>query len=194
MRVNDEAHRSASRRRMWMSYRAPVSDIAFMMRHVAGLDRAMADGLHGDLGADLVETILHEAGRFANDAIAPLNRVGDVEGARFQDDRVTTPPGWAETYRAWMQAGWNALPGPAEYGGQGLPILLNSGCVEMWNAAALAFGLCPLLTIGAIEALPAHASPELKERYLAKMISGEWTATMNLPEPQAGSDLNAVRA
>src|SRR4051812_13905092 len=194
MRVNDEARWSVSRGRMRMSYRAPVSDIAFMMRHVAGLDRAMADGLHGDLGADLVETILDEAGRFANDAIAPLNRVGDAHGARFQDGRVTTPPGWAETYRAWTDAGWNALPGPAEYGGQGPPILLKSGCVEMWDAAALAFGPCPLLPMGGIEALAAHGSDDLKARYLEKLVSGEWTATMNLTEPQAGSDLAALRS
>src|SRR3954466_14693964 len=171
MRVNDEAHRSASRRRMWMSYRAPVSDIAFMMRHVAGLDRAMADGLHGDLSADLVQTILDEAARFANDAIAPLNRIGDTQGAQFRDGRVTTAPGWTSTYRAWTDAGWNALPGPAEYGGERVPILLNSGCVEMWNSAALAFALCPLLTMGAIEALVAHGSEDLKSHYLGKLVS-----------------------
>jgi acyl-CoA dehydrogenase len=177
-----------------MTYRAPVAEMAFTMRHVAGLDRAIADGLYGDLSSDLAETILEEAGRFANDVLAPLNRVGDQHGSRLADGAVTTPPGWKEAYKAWSEAGWNALPGTVEYGGQGLPTLLNSGCIEMWNSAALAFGLCPLLTIGAIEALTAHASDELKDRYLAKMISGEWTATMNLTEPQAGSDLNAVRA
>jgi butyryl-CoA dehydrogenase len=176
-----------------MSYRAPVSDIAFTMRHVAGLDRAIGEGLHGDLSADLVETILEEAARFADDAIAPLNKVGDSFGTPFENGAVKTPPGWRETYRAWTEAGWNALPGPTEYGGQGLPILLNSGCVEMWNAAALAFGLCPLLTMGGIEALDAHGSEELKSRYLEKLVSGEWTATMNLTEPQAGSDLAALR-
>src|ERR671921_3041927 len=177
-----------------MTYRAPVPDIVFTMRHVAGLDRAIADGVYGDLSADLAETILEEAGRFANDVLAPLNRVGDVHGSRLENGLVTTPPGWKEAYNAWAEAGWNALPGSVDYGGQGLPTLLNSACIEMWNSAALAFGLCPLLTIGAIEALTAHASDELKDRYLAKMISGEWTATMNLTEPQAGSDLNAVRA
>ena len=176
-----------------MTYRAPVAEMAFTMRRVAGLDDAIAEGLYGELSADLVDTILEEAGRFANEVIAPLNRVGDEHGSRLEDGAVTTPPGWKEAYTAWAEAGWNALPGSAEWGGQGLPTLLNSGCVEMWNSAALAFGLCPLLTMGAIEALTAHASDELKERYLAKMISGEWTATMNLTEPQAGSDLNAVR-
>ncbi|HEX2134283.1 MAG TPA: acyl-CoA dehydrogenase [Microvirga sp.] len=176
-----------------MTYRAPVAEIAFTMRHVAGLDRAIAEGLHEDLTPDLVETILAEAGRFANDVIAPLNRVGDGHGTPFTDGAVTMPPGWKEAYAAWTQAGWNALPGPAEHGGQGLPVLLNSGCLEMWNAASLAFGLGPLLTMGGIEALSAHGAPELKERYLAKLVSGEWTATMNLTEPQAGSDLGALR-
>jgi butyryl-CoA dehydrogenase len=176
-----------------MSYRAPVSDIAFAMRHAASLDQAIAEGLYDDLSPDLVETILEEAGKFANDVIAPLNRVGDQAGTPFRDGVVTTPPGWKEAYKAWTDGGWNALPGPVDYGGQGLPILLNSGCVEMWNAAALAFGLCPLLTMGGIEALAAHGSDDLKRRYLEKVVSGEWTATMNLTEPQAGSDLAALR-
>ncbi len=110
-----------------MTYRAPVAEMFFTMRHVAGLDRAIAEGLYGDLTPDLVETILEEAGRFANEAIAPLNRVGDQRGAVFKDGAVTMPPGFKEAYRAWSEAGWNALPGPVEYGGQGLPTLLNSG-------------------------------------------------------------------
>ncbi|MGO4523739.1 acyl-CoA dehydrogenase [Microvirga sp. 2MCAF35] len=177
-----------------MTYRAPVPDIVFTMRHVAGLDRAMADGVYGDLSADLAETILDEAGRFANDVIAPLNREGDWHGAVFKDGQVTTAPGWKQAYRAWSEAGWNALPGPVEYGGQGLPTLLNSACVEMWNAASMAFGIGPVLTMGAIEAMVRHASDDLKSRYLEKLVSGEWTATMNLTEPQAGSDLAAIRS
>ncbi|MBA1158268.1 acyl-CoA dehydrogenase [Microvirga mediterraneensis] len=177
-----------------MTYRAPVPDIVFTMRHVAGLDRAVADGVYGDLSVDLAETILDEAGRFANDVIAPLNREGDRHGAVFKDGQVTTAPGWKQAYRAWAEAGWNALPGPVEYGGQGLPTLLNSACVEMWNAASMAFGIGPVLTMGAIEALTTHASDDLKSRYLDKLVSGEWTATMNLTEPQAGSDLAALRS
>jgi acyl-CoA dehydrogenase len=177
-----------------MTYRAPVAEIAFTMRHVAGLDRAIAEGLHGDLTPDLAQAILEEAGRFATDVIAPLNRLGDRHGTPLRNGEVTMPPGWKDVYRAWTEAGWNALAGPAEYGGQGLPVLLNAGCVEMWNAACLAFGLGPLLTMGGIEAIAAHGSPELKERYLGKVVSGEWTATMNLTEPQAGSDLAALRA
>jgi butyryl-CoA dehydrogenase len=164
------------------------------MRHVAGLDRAIAGGVYGDLSADLAETILEEAGRFANDVIAPLNREGDKHGATLKDGVVTTAPGWKQAYMAWMEAGWNALPGPVDYGGQGLPTLLNSACVEMWNSASMAFGIGPILTMGAIEALIAHASDDLKSRYLEKLVSGEWTATMNLTEPQAGSDLAAIRS
>lgn len=177
-----------------MSYRAPVSDIVFTMRHVAGFDRAIADGLYDDLSIDLAQTILDEAGRFANDVIAPLNREGDKHGATLKDGHVTTAPGWKEAYKAWTEAGWNALPGPADYGGQGLPTLLNSACVEMWNSASMAFGIGPVLTHGAIEALIQHASDDLKSRYLEKLVSGEWTATMNLTEPQAGSDLAALRS
>ncbi|WP_414474978.1 acyl-CoA dehydrogenase [Microvirga sp. M2] len=176
-----------------MAYRAPVSDILFTMRYVAGFDRAVADGLYPDLSVDLARTILEEAGRFANDVIAPLNREGDEHGATLKDGAVTTAPGWKEAYRAWTEAGWNALPGPAEYGGQGLPTLLNSACVEMWNSASMAFGIGPVLTHGAIEAMAVHASDALKSRYLEKLVSGEWTATMNLTEPQAGSDLAALR-
>jgi butyryl-CoA dehydrogenase len=177
-----------------MSYRAPVPDIVFTIRHVAGLDRAVADGVYGDLSTDLAATILEEAGRFANDVIAPLNREGDRHGVTLKDGTVTTAPGWKEAYKGWTEAGWNALPGPVEYGGQGLPTLLNSACVEMWNAASMAFGIGPVLTMGAIEALVQHGSEELKGRYLEKLVSGEWTATMNLTEPHAGSDLAALRS
>ena len=165
-----------------MSYRAPVAEMVFAMRHVAGLDRAIAEELHGDLSLDLVETILEEAGKFANEELAPLNRSGDLEGLAFKDGAVAMPRGFKE------------LPGPEAYGGQGLPTLLNSACVEMWNSACMSFGLAPLLTMGGVEALAQHGSDELKDRYLAKVVSGEWTATMNLTEPQAGSDLNAIRS
>ncbi|MEE8629971.1 MULTISPECIES: acyl-CoA dehydrogenase [Methylobacterium] len=176
-----------------MTYRAPVAEMAFTLRHVAGLDRAIAEGLHGDLSDDLVDTILDEAGRFANDVVAPLNKVGDRHGTPLKDGVVTMPPGYREAYRAWTEGGWNALPGPVEYGGQGLPILLNAACIEMWNSAAMAFGLGPLLTAGGVEALSRHGSEELRARYLEKLVSGEWTATMNLTEPQAGSDLSVMR-
>ena len=176
-----------------MTYRAPVADMAVTMRHVAGLDDGIGEGLYGDLTGDLVDTILEEAARFANEQIAPLNRVGDLERAVLRDGAVIMPRGFKEVYTAWTEAGWNALTGPTAYGGQGLPMLLSAACVEMWNAACMSFGLGPLLTMGGIEALAEHGSEELKERYLARIVSGEWTATMNLTEPQAGSDLNAIR-
>lgn len=177
-----------------MTYRAPVAEMAFTIRQVAGLDRAVAEGLHGDLTADLAETILEEAGRFASDVLAPLNRVGDRHGTPLRDGVVTMPPGFREAYRAWSEAGWNALPGPEAYGGQGLPLLLNAACIEMWNAASMSFGLGPLLTAGGVEALSQHGSEDLRARYLEKLVTGEWTATMNLTEPQAGSDLSALRS
>ncbi len=177
-----------------MSYRAPVEDIVATMRHVAGLDRLVADGLAPELDGGMTEAILGEAAKFAGDVIAPLNMVGDKVGSTLRDGAVTTPPGWKEAYKAWAEAGWNALPAPEAYGGQGLPALVQSACTEMWNSAAFAFALGPLLTVGAIEALHAHGSAELKETYLAKLVSGEWMGTMNLTEPQAGSDLNALRS
>ena len=177
-----------------MSYRAPVSDMLSTMRHVAGLDRLIADGLAPELEGGVAEAVLDEAAKFAADVIAPLNRVGDLNGSKLKDGAVTTPPGWKEAYKAWSEAGWNALPAPEAYGGQGLPTLLQSACIEMWNSAAFAFALGPLLTVGAIEALYAHGSEHLKETYLAKLVSGEWMGTMNLTEPQAGSDLNALRS
>ncbi len=177
-----------------MTYRAPVADIAFTLEEVVGLGAAREAGHFADLSADLVAAILEEAGKFASEEIAPLNHPGDKQGARLADGKVTLPAGFAETYRAWAEAGWNGLAGPEEFGGQGLPVMLQVATHEMWNAASMAFSLGPLLTIGAVEALHKHASDELKERYLEKLVTGAWTGTMNLTEPQAGSDLNALVA
>ncbi|GGC62366.1 acyl-CoA dehydrogenase [Chelatococcus reniformis] len=177
-----------------MTYRAPVRDMIDTIRHAAGFDAIQAQGLYGELGADLIEQVLDEAGRFAADRLAPLNRVGDTHGATFADGVVTTAPGWKEAYGAWAAAGWNAVAGPPEWGGQGLPLVVQVACAEMWNSACMAFSLAPLLTSGAIEALSAHATPELKRTYLEKLVAGVWTGTMNLTEPQAGSDLSALRA
>ena len=176
-----------------MTYRAPVNDMLFMMRHVGGLDRALRDGSYPDLSLDVIQDILGEAGRFAGEVLAPINRTGDRHGAQLRDGVVTTAPGFKEAYQAWVAGGWSALAGPVEYGGQDLPQLINAGCFEMWNGACLAFGVAPLLTFGGAEAVAAHGSAELKQRYLAKLVAGEWTATMNLTEPHAGSDLSAVR-
>ncbi|GJE38120.1 acyl-CoA dehydrogenase [Methylobacterium persicinum] len=167
-----------------MSYRAPVAEILFTLRHVAGL---------GGVDPEDAQAILTEAGRLAADVLAPLNRVGDRHGTPFAAGRVTTPPGWRDAYATFTAGGWNGLSADPDYGGQGLPKALDAACAEMWNGANLAFGLCPLLTQGGIEALATHGSEELKARYLDKLVSGEWPATMNLTESQAGSDLALLR-
>jgi acyl-CoA dehydrogenase len=176
-----------------MTYRAPVADIAFTLKHSAGFGAALAEGLYADLDEDLVNSVLAEAGRFATEVIAPLNRVGDRQGARIKDGVVTTADGWKEAYRNWSAAGWNGISGPTDWGGQGLPHAINSACIEMWNSAAMAFGIGVVLTMGAIDTLEAHGTDHLKKTYLPKIVSGEWTGTMQLTEPQAGSDVGALR-
>jgi alkylation response protein AidB-like acyl-CoA dehydrogenase len=174
-------------------YRAPVEDIAFTLKHVAGLKAALDAGALGDLTEDLVDAILSEAGRFATDEIAPLAKIGDEQGAVLKDAAVTMPGGWKELYKRWTEGGWNGLSAPEEYGGQGLPMMLGVAALEMWNSGSMAFAVGPTLTIGAVEAIEKHASDELKRTYLEKLVSGEWMGTMNLTEPQAGSDLAALR-
>ncbi len=175
-------------------YKAPVEEIAFTLKHVAGLDEALRSGRFGDLSGDVVEAVLQEAGRFASEEVAPLYKAGDRTGAVLKDAAVTMPPGWRDLYGRWIESGWNALTGPQEHGGQALPMMLAVAVLEMWNSASMAFGIGPTLTMGAVEALDKHASEELKRTYLDKLVSGEWMGTMNLTEPQAGSDLNALRA
>ncbi|MFL5031131.1 MAG: acyl-CoA dehydrogenase [Xanthobacteraceae bacterium] len=176
-----------------MTYRAPVAEIAFTLKHAAGLERAIAEGLYGDLTEDVVDAVLEEAGRFATEVIAPLNTVGDRHGAPLTNGTISMPPGWREAYRDWAAAGWNGLAAPAEWGGQGLPHAINAACIEMWNSASMAFGIGPVLTMAGIEALAGHGSDELKRTYLPKLVSGEWMGTMQLTEPQAGSDVGALR-
>ncbi|MFK0384778.1 acyl-CoA dehydrogenase [Agrobacterium sp. NPDC090273] len=175
-------------------YTAPVDDIVFTLKHVAGLSDALANAALGDLDEDVVDAILHEAGRFATDQVAPLADIGDRQGARLVDGKVSTPDGWADLYRRWADAGWNSLTAPEEFGGQNLPHMLNVAALEMWNSGSMAFALAPTLTMGAVEALVAHGSNDLKRAYLPKLVSGEWTGTMNLTEPHAGSDLGALKA
>jgi alkylation response protein AidB-like acyl-CoA dehydrogenase len=170
-----------------MDFHAPVADIAFALKHSAGV--AASD----ELNADDIDAILAEAGRFATDVIAPLNAIGDKHGTPFKDGRITMPPGWKEAYHAWAQAGWNAVSAPAQFGGQALPHALNAACIELWNSASMAFGIGPVLTMGAVEALAAYGSDELKKTYGPKLASGEWMGTMQLTEPQAGSDVGALR-
>ena len=174
-------------------YSAPVEEIAFTLNHVAGLSGALEEGRFGDLSSDLVAAILEEAGRFASGEIAPLGEKGDREGAKLDGGEVTTPKGWPDLYRRWREGGWNGLTAPEAYGGQNLPHMLNVAALEMWNSASMAFALAPTLTMGAIEALAVHGSDALKETYLEKMVSGEWTGTMNLTEPHAGSDLGVLK-
>jgi acyl-CoA dehydrogenase len=177
-----------------MTYRAPIADIAFTLKHAAGLKAALAEGLYGDLDEETVDSVLAEAGRYATNVIAPLNQVGDKFGTPFKDGNVTTPPGWKEAYTEWAAAGWNGLASPSDWGGQGLPQALNAACIEMWNSASMAFGIGPVLTMAAIDALHAYGSETLKKQYLGKLVSGEWMGTMQLTEPQAGSDVGALRS
>lgn len=174
-------------------YRAPVQDISHTLSEVAGINSAIDEGLLGELSQDLVEAVLEEAGRFATEELAPLNRTTDEVGAMHDNAVVTVPPGIKEAYHAWIEGGWNAIAGPEDFGGQGLPNMMAIAVSEMWNSACMAFGLCPLLTIGAVEALHTHGSEELKNKFLEKLVSGEWTGTMNLTEPGCGSDLSALK-
>jgi acyl-CoA dehydrogenase len=175
-------------------YRAPVDEIAFTLKHVAGLKAALDRGLFGDLSEDLADAVLTEAGRFASEEVAPLAKIGDTQGAVLEDAAVTMPDGWRDLYRRWIAGGWSSVTGPVEFGGQGLPAMLGVAALEMWNSASMSFGIGPILTMGAVDAIDTHAAPELKALYLEKLVSGEWMGTMNLTEPQAGSDLAALRA
>ncbi len=172
-----------------------VDDLRATLEDVAGLSGLIEAGLFPDLSADLVDAVLTEAGRFAAEVLAPLNREGDKVGCSLDTSThaVTTAPGWREAYRQWCEAGWAALPCPPEHGGQGLPILMGLAVQELWNTAASAYGIGTLLTQGASEAIEAHGSETLRATWLPNMVSGRWTGTMNLTEPQAGSDLSAIR-
>jgi alkylation response protein AidB-like acyl-CoA dehydrogenase len=174
-------------------YKAPLADMKFVLRELIDLEwLARLPGL-GDLTPDLADAVLDEAAKFAAGILSPLNRSGDVEGARWQAGEVLTAGGWKEAYGRFTADGWSALSCPAEYGGQNLPRVISALIEEMWNGANMSFALCPMLTRGAIEALDLRGSEAQKRTYLPKMVSGEWTGTMNLTEPQAGSDLSAVR-
>ncbi len=177
-----------------MSYTAPTRQMQFLLDHVVGMaDVAALPGFE-EATPDIVSAVLEEAGKFAGEVLAPLNWDGDQQGAKWAEDGVTTPDGWKEAYQQFTDAGWNGLAFNPEFGGQGMPGLLSAAVQEMWHSSNMAFGLCPLLTQGAVHAIESHATDDQKQTYLEKMISGEWTGTMNLTEPQAGSDLAAVRA
>lgn len=174
-------------------YVAPIREMRFVLKELAELAEVSALPGHEELTPDLVDAVLEEAGKFAANLLAPLNAVGDREGASLAGDAVRTATGWQAAYRAYTEAGWAAISGPVEYDGQGLPTLLAAAVNEMFKSANVAFSLCPMLTQGASDALLHCGSEALKARYLPKMIAGAWTGTMNLTEPQAGSDLSAVR-
>jgi acyl-CoA dehydrogenase len=176
-----------------MTYQAPVNDILFALKTAVGLKGLCDSDLFPGLDEDTVQAVIEEAGKFGADVLAPLNWAGDRAGSSVKDGVVTTPAGWKEAYVAFSAGGWSALPCPEEYGGQNLPGFVSMAACEIWNSANMAFGLCPLLTQGAIDALHAHGSEALKTTYLPKMVSGQWTGTMNLTEPHAGSDLGELR-
>ncbi|MFL9984925.1 acyl-CoA dehydrogenase C-terminal domain-containing protein [Paraburkholderia sediminicola] len=175
------------------TYIAPLRDMRFVMTELAELGELSSLPGYEEATPELAEAVLEEAARLATEVLAPLNKPGDEQGARLTSDGVVAADGFAAAYRQFVAGGWSGLSGDPEFGGQGLPELLQAATVEMWNSSNMAFALCPLLTAGATEALRQHGSGDLKARYLPKMVSGEWTGTMNLTEPQAGSDLAAVR-
>jgi acyl-CoA dehydrogenase len=177
-----------------MTYTAPVDDIVSALKTAADLDGRLANGLYPGLDADTIRAVFEEAGKFAAEALAPLNAIGDRTGSKLVNGGVQSPPGFKEAYRQFADGGWSALPCPEAYGGQGLPEIVSAAVCEIWNSANMAFGMCPLLTQGAIHAIEAGGSDELKATYLPKMISGAWTGTMNLTEPHAGSDLSDLKS
>ncbi|MFN9030793.1 MAG: acyl-CoA dehydrogenase [Betaproteobacteria bacterium] len=176
-----------------MSYTAPVKDMLFVMRELAGLANVQKLPGNEDATDETVAAVLEECGRFCSEVLAPLNWTGDVKPATWQDGKVSTTPGFRSAFENFVAGGWQGVQHPLEYGGQGLPKLLAAPCMEMLQSANLSFALCPLLTDGAIEALLTAGTPEQQKTYVPKLIDGTWTGTMNLTEPQAGSDLAQVR-
>ncbi len=176
-----------------MAYQAPVDDIMQALKTAAGLDDLIKSGILGSVDEDTIRAVMEEAGKFGAEVLDPLSVVGDRTGSKLVDGKVVTPPGWKDAYQQFSAGGWGGLQAPEEWGGQHLPSLVSTAAGEIWNSSNLAFGLCPLLTFGAIDAIELQGSEHLKKTYLPKMVSGEWTGTMNLTEPHAGSDLGALK-
>ena len=174
-------------------YAAPLKDMQFVLKHVVGLEQVNSLPGWDEVTEDVVDAILEEAAKFAGEVLSPLNASGDKAGATLRDGQVITAPGFKQAYRRFVDGGWGNVISPVEFGGQGLPAILNTPIEEMWGSANIAFKLCPMLTLGAVEALHRNASEELKQRFLPNMVTGKWTGTMNLTESQAGSDLSLVR-
>ncbi|WP_153161942.1 acyl-CoA dehydrogenase C-terminal domain-containing protein [Zoogloea sp. 1C4] len=176
------------------TYIAPVKDMLFNMNELAGLEEITGLPGNEEVSIDLVEAILDEAGKFATEVVDPLNAVGDKQGNKWNNGVVTTADGFKEAYATFCETGWNGMPASTEFGGQGLPVTVSTAVLEMWKSASISFSLCQMLTLGAVEAIAHHGSDELKATFLPNMVSGKWTGTMNLTEPQAGSDLAAIRS
>jgi alkylation response protein AidB-like acyl-CoA dehydrogenase len=176
------------------TYVAPVKDMLFAMNELAGLQEIVGLPGNEEVSSDLVEAILDEAGKFASEVVDPLNKVGDKQGNKWNNGVVTTADGFKEAYATFCETGWNGMPASTEFGGQGLPVTVSTAVLEMWKSASISFSLCQMLTLGAVEAIAHHGSDELKATFLPNMVSGKWTGTMNLTEPQAGSDLAAIRS
>lgn len=174
------------------TYVAPIRDMQFVLKEIAGLEEICALPGNEECSVDLVESILEEAAKFASGVLDPINRGGDTVGSKCEAGVVTTAPGFKDAYTLFRDTGWTAMPFSPEFGGQGLPATVTMAVNEMWKSANMAFALCPMLTGGAIEAIAHHASDELKQKFLPKMVEGVWTGTMNLTEPNAGSDLAAI--
>ena len=174
------------------AYLAPLDDIRFALDHIGGLGDLVSLDAFEHAERDLVEAVLEEGARFVQDLVAPLNRSGDVEGSSLVDGQVRTPSGFKEAYKTFVNSGWGGIDGPAEWGGHQMPRVVGVAFEEMFTSANLAFSNCPLLTTGAVTALAAHGTREQQDRYLPKLITGEWSAAMNLTEPQAGSDVGAL--
>jgi len=173
-------------------YRFPYKDAAFLINDLLDFDQMCLDAGQEDVNAEFAFAVLEEAGRLGSEILAPLNEIGDRLGATLDENGVQETPGFAEAYRQYVDNGWASLAGAEEYGGQAMPRLLATAVVEVWDSANVAFSLCPLLTTGAVKAISAHGSDELKNTYLPNMISGEWAGSMCLTESAAGSDLAAV--
>ena len=176
-----------------MTYRAPIKDMLFNMQELAGLPALTAIPAFADFGIDTAQAVLEECAKLTEDVIAPLNWEGDKNPSYWKDGQVFTTPGFKQAFRQFAEGGWQGLQHPVEFGGQGLPKTIGAACGEMLNSANMSFALCPLLTDGAIEALLTAGSAAQRSTFLPKLIDGSWTGTMNLTEPQAGSDLAMVR-
>ncbi|MEB8389353.1 acyl-CoA dehydrogenase [Rhodobacteraceae bacterium KMM 6894] len=176
-----------------MTYAAPIQDMRFVLHNLCNLDEISKLPALEDATPDMIDAILEEAAKYAAQDLSPLNRVGDLAGLGFDNGKVTMPDGWSAAYQTMVEMGWNSPSASPDHGGMGLPYVVNTCIQEMFQGANMSFQLCPMLTQGAIEALEAYASDELKNTYLPKLVTGEWTGTMNLTEPQAGSDLAAIR-